>query len=57
VLARINRELGANFDLHKFKHRAFYNQDQGRIEIYIQAADQIVKIGKLDLEVEFTQVS
>ena len=57
MLARINRELGANFDLHKFKHRAFYNQDQGRIEIYIQAADQIVKIGKLDLEVEFTQVS
>ena len=54
VLARINRELGANFDLHKFKHHAFYNQDQGRIEIYIQSlADQIVKIEKLDLEVEF----
>jgi dimethylhistidine N-methyltransferase len=54
VLARINRELGGNFDLHNFKHHAFYNQDEGRIEIYIQSlADQVVKIGKLDLEVEF----
>lgn len=54
VLARINRELGGNFDLRKFKHHAFYNEDAGRIEIYIQSLiDQRVRISKLDLEVDF----
>jgi L-histidine N-alpha-methyltransferase len=54
VLARINRELGGNFDLHKFKHHAFYNEEEGRIEIYIQSLEnQRVRIDQLDLEVEF----
>jgi uncharacterized SAM-dependent methyltransferase len=54
VLARINRELGGNFDLHKFKHHAFYNEEVGRIEIYIQSLEnQRVRIEELDLEVEF----
>jgi uncharacterized SAM-dependent methyltransferase len=54
VLARINRELGGNFDLHKFKHHAFYNEEEGRIEIYIQSLEnQRVRIEELDLEVEF----
>lgn len=56
VLARINRELGGNFDLHKFKHHAFYNEDEGRIEIYIQSVEnQRVRIEQLDLEVEFAE--
>jgi len=56
VLARINRELGGNFDLHKFKHHAFYNEDEGRIEIYIQSLEkQLVRIEQLDLEVEFAE--
>jgi L-histidine N-alpha-methyltransferase len=55
VLSRINRELGANFDLPSFKHHAFYNVEKGRIEIYIQSlVDQKVRVEKLDLEVEFT---
>ena len=54
VLARINRELGGTFDLRAFKHRAFYNQSEGRIEIYIESlADQHVRIEKLDLDIEF----
>lgn len=54
VLARINRELGGTFDLRAFKHRAFYNEAAGRIEIYIESLfTQRVRIEKLDLEVEF----
>jgi uncharacterized SAM-dependent methyltransferase len=54
VLARINRELGGSFDLHAFRHRAFYNENAGRIEIYIESLlKQRVRINKLDLEVQF----
>ena len=54
VLARINRELGGTFDLHAFRHRAFYNAAAGRIEIYIESLmEQTVRIEKLDLEVQF----
>jgi dimethylhistidine N-methyltransferase len=35
VLNRINRELGADFDLAQFEHRAFFNAAQSRIEIYL----------------------
>ena len=35
VLARINRELDADFDLSAFQHRAFYNADLGRIEMHL----------------------
>jgi dimethylhistidine N-methyltransferase len=54
VLARINRELGGTFDLQAFRHRAFYNEGVGRIEIYIESLlKQTVRIEKLDLEVQF----
>jgi L-histidine Nalpha-methyltransferase len=35
VLARANRELGANFDLAAFAHRAFYNAERSRIEMHL----------------------
>ena len=55
VLARINRELGGTFDLRAFRHRAFYNEEIGRIEIYIESlVEQTVSIKKLDLEVHFS---
>ncbi|MFN2542390.1 MAG: L-histidine N(alpha)-methyltransferase [Chthoniobacterales bacterium] len=45
LLARANRELGADFDLTRWRHHAFYNSDAGRIEIYlVSAADQTVQI-------------
>jgi L-histidine N-alpha-methyltransferase len=54
VLARINRELDGNFDLRAFQHRAFYNEEVGRVEIYIESTrEQTVKIGQLEMEVEF----
>jgi uncharacterized SAM-dependent methyltransferase len=54
VLARINRELGGNFDLRAFKHRAFYNESAGRVEIYIESLrEQTVTISQLEMEVKF----
>src|SRR5450432_873386 len=35
VLERINRELGGNFDLSAFTHRAIYNRDRHRIEMHL----------------------
>ena len=35
LLARINRELGADFDLRRFRHYAFYNPAAGRIEMHL----------------------
>ena len=37
LLARMNRELGANFDLSAFRHFAFYNEALGRIEMHLVA--------------------
>ena len=46
LLARINRELGANFDLAAFRHRAFYDQALGRIEMHLESTKaQSVTIG------------
>jgi L-histidine N-alpha-methyltransferase len=54
VLARINRELGGNFDLRAFRHNAFYNEALGRVEIYIESLrDQTVAIEQLEMEVQF----
>ena len=54
VLARINRELGGNFDLRAFQHRAFYNETAGRVEIYIESLrEQTVSISQLEIEVKF----
>ncbi len=45
LLAHINRETGANFDLSRWQHRAIYNSEAGRIEMYlISATDQDVRI-------------
>lgn len=35
VLRRINRELGADFDIDAFVHHAFYNRVEGRIEMHL----------------------
>ncbi len=35
LLARINRELGADFDLTRFRHRAAYHALAGRIETHL----------------------
>jgi dimethylhistidine N-methyltransferase len=35
LLTRINRELGGDFDLEGFDHRAFYNSERHRIEMHL----------------------
>jgi len=35
LLARMNRELGANFKLECFEHHAFYNRERNRIEMHL----------------------
>ncbi len=37
LLARCNRELGTDFDLGAFAHRAFYNEAAGRIEMHLDS--------------------
>src|SRR5215475_13534966 len=46
LLLRINRDLNADFDLRQFKHRAFFNEGQSRIEIHlVSLTEQTVNIG------------
>lgn len=45
LLRRMNRELGADFDLSGFAHDAFYNVAEGRIEIYLRSLkSQVVTV-------------
>jgi L-histidine N-alpha-methyltransferase len=37
LLARINRELGANFDLKQFRHEARYDESEQRIEMHLRS--------------------
>ncbi len=46
LLARINRELGADFDLGTFEHHACYNRQHNRIEMHLASTKrQKVKVG------------
>ena len=46
LLARINRELSADFDVEQFAHRAFYNAAHGRIEMHlVSRREQVVRVG------------
>ncbi len=46
ILARINRELGATFDLDGFAHEARWNAGQSRIEMHLVGKrDQLVRVG------------
>jgi L-histidine N-alpha-methyltransferase len=54
VLAVVNRELHADFDLDAFAHVARWNPAEQRIEMWLRAGrDQHVTIGELDLAVDF----
>jgi len=45
VLVRINRELGGNFDISAFTHRAIYNRERHRIEMHlISKKQQVVRM-------------
>ena len=54
VLAVINRELDADFDVDAFTHVARWNAAEERIEMWLRADDpQRVRVAALDLIVEF----
>ena len=55
LLARINREFDADFDIRAFKHYVEYNSSLGRVEVYIESLrEQRVRLRKLDIEASFT---
>jgi dimethylhistidine N-methyltransferase len=39
VLERMNRELGADFNVDRFAHKAFYNDTEGRIEMHLESLE------------------
>jgi dimethylhistidine N-methyltransferase len=46
LLVRANRELGADFVIECWHHRAIYNEREGRIEMHLIAErDQLVRLG------------
>src|ERR1700686_3491440 len=56
LLARINRELGANFDLRAFRHEARYNTQQQRVEMHLRSMrDQTVTVPRSACTVSFSK--
>jgi len=56
LLARINRELGADFNLEHFEHVARFNQDVGSVEMHIRSLKkQSVNIPAAALSVTFLE--
>ncbi|HKW15885.1 MAG TPA: L-histidine N(alpha)-methyltransferase [Terriglobales bacterium] len=56
MLARLNRELGANFDLDSFRHVAEWNPQGSRIEIYLESMRlQNVRLASPRLTITFRQ--
>jgi dimethylhistidine N-methyltransferase len=46
LLARINRELGGDFALDRFAHRALYDEAAGRVEMHLVSTEaQTVRVG------------
>lgn len=56
LLKRINNELGANFNLERFSHQAFYNPEIGAMESYlISLVDQDVTISSINKTFHFDE--
>jgi L-histidine Nalpha-methyltransferase len=54
LLARLNRELAADFDLDSFVHRAVWNRAESRIEMHLESlVAQRVQLPSLDMEIRF----
>lgn len=54
LLSRINRELGGEFILKQFRHNAFYNKAESRIEMHlVSEKDQEVRINEIDKTIYF----
>lgn len=54
VLAVLDRELDATFDLEAFEHRAFFDADKSRVEMHlVSLSPQQVEVRKLGLPIAF----
>jgi L-histidine Nalpha-methyltransferase len=54
LLARINRELGADFDLRAFRHLAHFDDRERRVEMHlVSQRNQLVRIPAADCTVGF----
>ena len=54
ILAVVNREFDADFDLDLFEHRAFYDVDKARIEMRLRAlGPSRVRVAAADVELRF----
>lgn len=51
MLRRINRELDADFELRRFQHLAFFNDQASRVEMHlVSTEDQVVRIADTRVE-------
>jgi uncharacterized SAM-dependent methyltransferase len=56
VLTRINRELGGNFEVEKFKHWEVYDPETGTAKSFLVATEAMeVTLEQLELKVNFDQ--
>lgn len=56
ILTRLNRDLGAEFDLTQFRHQVRWNPAESRIEMHLESlAAQTVPIAALGTTVPFAQ--
>ena len=56
LLARINRELRADFHVRDFRHVALYDEREGRVEMHLESArEQTVNLGALAVSVNFRE--
>jgi dimethylhistidine N-methyltransferase len=56
VLARLNRDLGADFDLDSFRHVAVWNARRSRVEMHLESTRaQRVTVQALAAEVKFSR--
>ena len=54
LLHRLNRELGADFQVSRFRHVALWNAEASRMEMHLESTRaQTVALRSLDLEVAF----
>jgi L-histidine N-alpha-methyltransferase len=54
LLARINRELGGDFDLRNFEHVAKYDAERGAVDSFLQAREAAdVRIGAIGMHAVF----
>jgi dimethylhistidine N-methyltransferase len=54
LLVRMNRELGADFDLPSFEHRAIWNRGERRVEMHLfSRRTQTVAIPRAEVRVHF----